>query len=152
MGLPNILTDFETTLQQVGYIGVAKQITLPKTKKQTVSIHNSGMKMPVKKAIGYEEMEVTFTFDGLPKEAIALLKEDGETVIPLRAVGKYLNDNTNKLVDAVFEMQGIVTEFDPGDPKKGENTETKTMFNLHYCKLTMDGEEFEVDAMKPFAA
>ncbi|CAK8739096.1 hypothetical protein SODG_002699 [Sodalis praecaptivus] len=68
--------------------------------------------------------------------------------IPLRFVGSYQRDDTGEISAVEVVMRGRFSEFDFGNYKFGDNTQTKLSVKNVYYKLTMDGEELiEIDTL-----
>ncbi|STQ46104.1 phage major tail tube protein [Ewingella americana] len=97
---------------------------------------------------------------GLDDDALALewtiggmdelvLQQWGSTAdIPLRFAGSFQRDDTGDISAVEVVMRGRHKEFDFGEYKQGEDTETKISTQCTYFKLTIDGKELiEVDTV-----
>jgi P2 family phage contractile tail tube protein len=68
--------------------------------------------------------------------------------VPLRFAGSYQRDDSAEETAVEVVVRGRHKEFDGGDSKQGEDTETKITTVCTYYKLTMNGKELiEIDTI-----
>lgn len=146
-----VLRDFSCTVAGVGYVGIVKELTLPKVAKKMKTHLNGGMQAEEDIPMGYEKMTATTTFDGHVPKLAQHLKANALKPIVVRFTGQFFDSDTGKAMTVAVEMRARAREYDPGSYKQGEETMTKIEWSLTYYKLTEDGETIdEIDIKKPF--
>jgi len=146
--LPAKLKQFNVFNDGTSYLGVAKQIELPKLKMAGEEYRGAGMLAPVDADLGLEKLEMTATYGGI---VVGVLRQFGLTSADgamLRFVGAYQSDSGGLPVAAELVTRGRHMELDPGSAEAGEDTEWKVQSTLSYLKWTIKGRvEVEIDAI-----
>lgn len=146
MALPAKLKFFNVFIDGEGYIGEAKEVTVPKLALKLEAWRSGGMPGEVDIDLGIEKLELEATFGG-PIDAI--YKSFGDPVINsrlIRFVGSYQKDDSGVVEAWEVVMRGRWSEIDPGSAKAGDDTENKPKASLTYYKLIKNGEELvEID-------
>lgn len=146
MALPSKLKFFNVYIDGVGFIGEAKEVTLPKLAMKAEAWRSGGMPGEVDIDLGVEKLELETTFGG-PVDDI--YKSFGDPVINsrlVRFVGSYQADDTGEVEAWEIVMRGRWSEIDPGSAKAGDDSEFKPKASLTYYKLIQSGEELvEID-------
>lgn len=139
MALPRKLKNFNVFNDGESYVGLAKEITLPKLGRKMEGWRGAGMNGEVDIDMGHEKLELEHTYGGLQRQAFeqwGITRIDG---VLLRFAGAYQRDDTGD-VDAVeVVMRGRHREIDPGKSKAGDDTEIKVVSSLTYYKLSING-------------
>lgn len=149
--LPQVLTDFNTFIDGVGYVGRASEVALPKITKKTTEVFNAGMAGPVEVPSGYEKITADLTFSETPAELVSLMKKNGINAIPVRLIGTHYDANTEKNINIEVILTGNFKEMDPGSYKRGDQPSTKFQITAQYYRLDIDDAQLlEIDLMKPF--
>lgn len=144
--LPRTLKNMNVFVDGESWAGVAKTITLPKITKKTEDFRGAGMLGEVSLSLGYEKMECEITYAGFDPRQYAQLAVCGTSDLPMRFVGSYERQDTctNSVVE--WYMRGQALEVDAGDATLGELSEFKSMYNVTYMKMIVDGQQiFELD-------
>lgn len=146
--LPAKLKQFNVFNDGQSYLGVAKQIELPKLKMAGEEYRGAGMLAPLDADLGLEKLEMSATYGGL---VVGVLRQFGLTRVDgamLRFVGAYQSDSAGGPVAAELVVRGRHMEIDPGNAEAGSDTEWKVQSTLAYLKWTINGQkEVEIDVM-----
>ena len=146
--LPAKLKQFNVFNDGQSYLGVAKQIELPKLSMAGEEYRGSGMLAPVDTDMGLEKLEMTSTYGGI---VVGVMRQFGLTRVDgamLRFVGAYQADDTGLPTAAELVTRGRHKELDPGSAEAGSDTEWKVSSTLSYLKWTVNGVvEVEIDVM-----
>lgn len=142
MALPRKLKNMMIFNDGNSYQGIAEEITLPKLTRKFEAYRGAGMGGAVNVDLGLEDgaLDAEITLGGIDPQVFrqwAITKADG---IPLRFMGSYQRDDTGEISAVEIVMRGRFAEFDFGNYKYGDNTQTKLSVKNVYYKLTMDGE------------
>ncbi|HYC80800.1 MAG TPA: phage major tail tube protein [Croceibacterium sp.] len=145
--LPAKLKNFNVFNDGASYLGVAKQLELPKLKMAGEEYRGAGMLAPVDVDLGLEKLELTATYGGV---VVGVLRQMGLTRVDgamLRYVGAYQGDQGGFAVGELV-TRGRIMELDPGSAEAGEDTEWKVQSTLSYLKWTFNGTvEVEIDVL-----
>lgn len=148
MALPKKLKYLNLFNDGNSYLGVVSSLTLPKLTRKLENYRGGGMSGSVSVDFGLDDdaLALEWTLGGMDE---LVLQQWGSTAdIPLRFAGSFQRDDTGDISAVEVVMRGRHKEFDFGEYKQGENTETKISTQCTYFKLTIDGKELiEVDTV-----
>lgn len=151
MALPRKLKYLNLFNDGLSYMGVVSSVTLPKLTRKLENYRGGGMNgaAPVDMGLDDDALSVEWTIGGFPDDQLwAQYAAASAASVPLRFCGSYQRDDTGDMVAAEIVLRGRHKEFDFGDQKQGEDTETKISTQCTYFKLTVDGKErIEVDTV-----
>ncbi|WP_299307811.1 phage major tail tube protein [uncultured Croceicoccus sp.] len=146
--LPAKLKQFNVFNDGASYLGIVKQLELPKLAMASEEYRGAGMLAPVDADMGLEKLTMSATYGGL---VVGVLRQFGLTRIDgamLRFVGAYQADDAGGPVAAELVVRGRHTEIDPGSAEAGSDTEWKVASTLTYLKWTIAGRvEVEIDVL-----
>ncbi len=149
MALPRKLKYLNLFNDGLSYMGVVSSVTLPKLTRKLENYRGGGMNgaAPVDMGLDDDALSVEWTIGGFPDDQLwAQYAAASAASVPLRFCGSYQRDDTGDTVAVEIVLRGRHKEFDFGDQKQGEDTETKISTQCTYFKLTVDGKErIEVD-------
>jgi hypothetical protein len=148
MALPKKLKYLNLFNDGNSYLGVVSSLTLPKLTRKLENYRGGGMSGSVSVDFGLDDdaLALEWTIGGMDE---LVLQQWGSTAdIPLRFAGSFQRDDTGDISAVEVVMRGRHKEFDFGEYKQGEDTETKISTQCAYFKLTIDGKELiEVDTV-----
>jgi P2 family phage contractile tail tube protein len=148
MALPKKLKYLNLFNDGNSYLGVVSSLTLPKLTRKLENYRGGGMSGSVSVDFGLDDdaLALEWTLGGMDE---LVLQQWGSTAdIPLRFAGSFQRDDTGDISAVEVVMRGRHKEFDFGEYKQGEDTETKISTQCTYFKLTIDGKELiEVDTV-----
>lgn len=148
MALPKKLKYLNLFNDGDSYLGVVSSLTLPKLTRKLENYRGGGMSGSVSVDFGLDDdaLALEWTIGGMDE---LVLQQWGSTAdIPLRFAGSFQRDDTGDISAVEVVMRGRHKEFDFGEYKQGEDTETKISTQCTYFKLTIDGKELiEVDTV-----
>lgn len=151
MALPRKLKYLNLFNDGLSYMGVVSSVTLPKLTRKLENYRGGGMNgaAPVDMGLDDDALSVEWTIGGFPDDQLwAQYAAASAASVPLRFCGSYQRDDTGDVVAVKIVLRGRHKEFDFGDQKQGEDTETKISTQCTYFKLTVDGKErIEVDTV-----
>ncbi|QWU35613.1 phage major tail tube protein [Serratia ureilytica] len=151
MALPRKLKYLNLFNDGLSYMGVVSSVTLPKLTRKLENYRGGGMNgaAPVDMGLDDDALSVEWTIGGFPDGQLwAQYAAASAASVPLRFCGSYQRDDTGDMVAVEIVLRGRHKEFDFGDQKQGEDTETKISTQCTYFKLTVDGKErIEVDTV-----
>jgi P2 family phage contractile tail tube protein len=151
MALPRKLKYLNLFNDGLSYMGVVSSVTLPKLTRKLENYRGGGMNgaAPVDMGLDDDALSIEWTIGGLPDDQLwAQYAASSSTAVPLRFCGSYQRDDTGEITAVEIVLRGRHKEFDFGDQKQGEDTETKISTQCTYFKLTVDGKErIEVDTV-----
>lgn len=151
MALPRKLKYLNLFNDGLSYMGVVSSVTLPKLTRKLENYRGGGMNgaAPVDMGLDDDALSVEWTIGGFPDDQLwAQYAAASAASVPLRFCGSYQRDDTGDVVAFEIVLRGRHKEFDFGDQKQGEDTETKISTQCTYFKLTVDGKErIEVDTV-----
>lgn len=144
--LPRTLKNMNVFVDGDSFAGVAKTVTLPKITKKTEDYRGAGMIGDVALSLGYEKMECGVTYAGFDPRQYQQLAVCGTSDLPIRFVSIYERQDTCSIQNVEYYMRGQAIEVDGGDSTLGELSEFKSMYNVTYMRLEVDGQQvFELD-------
>ena len=144
--LPRTLKNMNVFVDGESWAGTAKTITLPKITKKTEDFRGAGMIGDVALSLGYEKLECNITYAGFDPRQYRQLAVCGTSDLPIRFVGMYERQDTCGKQSVEYYMRGQAIEVDAGDATLGELSEFKSMYNVTYMRLMVDGQQiFELD-------
>lgn len=151
MAMPRKLKSLNLFNDGLSYMGVASSVTLPKLTRKLEAWRGAGMNGAAHVDFGLDDDALTleWTLGGFPDEELwAQYALPGASSVPLRFAGSYQRDDTEEETAVEVVVRGRHKEFDGGDSKQGEDTETKITTVCTYYKLTMNGKELiEIDTI-----
>jgi P2 family phage contractile tail tube protein len=151
MALPRKLKYLNLFNDGLSYMGVVSSVTLPKLTRKLENYRGGGMNgaAPVDMGLDDDALSMEWTVGGFPDDQLwAQYAAASAASVPLRFCGSYQRDDTGDMVAVEIVLRGRHKEFDFGDQKQGEDTETKISTQCTYFKLTVDGKErIEVDTV-----
>lgn len=151
MALPRKLKYLNLFNDGLSYMGVVSSVTLPKLTRKLENYRGGGMNgvAPVDMGLDDDALSMEWTTGGFPDDQLwAQYAAASAASVPLRFCGSYQRDDTGDTVAVEIVLRGRHKEFDFGDQKQGEDTETKISTQCTYFKLTVDGKEhIEVDTV-----
>lgn len=141
MALPRKLKFLNLFNDANNYQGVVEEITLPKLTRKLEQYRGGGMNGSAGVDLGIDDgaLDAEITLGGIEAQ---LYKQWGIAKVGgvlLRFVGSFQRDDTGEIVAVEVVMRGRFSEFDFGNYKQGDNTQTKLSAKNTYYKLTMDG-------------
>ncbi|MEJ6008669.1 phage major tail tube protein [Novosphingobium aquae] len=143
---PRKLKDFRLFNDANSYLGIAKELTLPKIAHSMEDWRGAGMLGPVKIDNGLEAIEFEWSLgghDSIVVRQAGLVTHDGAM---LRFIGAYQSDADGAVSTIEAVVRGRHQEIDFGKAKTGDDTELKIKTVCSYYTLTADGEElFAID-------
>jgi P2 family phage contractile tail tube protein len=148
MALPAKLKNFNVYGNGASWIGLIPEVALTKLAKKVEQYRGGGMLSEIDVEMGLEKMELEIKAGGLVLGAIRAFGDVGVSGTQLRFVGAYQEDVAGGVVAAELVVRGMVTEFDPGSAKVGDNTEHSLKLSLTYLKWTIAARvEIEIDVL-----
>ncbi len=148
MALPKKLKYLNLFNDGNSYLGVVSSLTLPKLTRKLENYRGGGMNGAASIDFGLDDdaLALEWSMGGLDE---LVLQQWGSTSdVPLRFSGSFQRDDTGEVSAVEVQMRGRHKEFDFGEYKQGEDTETKVTTQCTYFKLTIDGRELiEVDTV-----
>ncbi len=148
MALPKKLKYLNLFNDGNSYLGVVSSLTLPKLTRKLENYRGGGMNGAASVDFGLDDdaLALEWTLGGM--DELVLQQWGSTTDIPLRFSGSFQRDDTGDVSAVEVQMRGRHKEFDFGEYKQGEDTETKISTQCTYFKLTIDGKELiEVDTV-----
>ncbi|MDV5138933.1 phage major tail tube protein [Chimaeribacter arupi] len=130
------------------YLGVVSSLTLPKLTRKLENYRGGGMSGAAAIDFGLDDdaLALEWTLGGI--DELVLQQWGSSTDVPLRFAGAFQRDDTGEVSSVEVVMRGRHKEFDFGEYKQGEVTETKISTQCTYFKLTIDGKALiEVDTL-----
>ena len=137
--LPSKLKNFNVFSEAVPYLGVAKELELPKISMASEEYRGAGMLGPVDIDLGVEKLEMTVTYGGIVQAIMRQMGEPRVDGLQLRYVGAYQADDTGIATVGELVTRGRHMEMDPGNAQAGEDTEWKVQSTLAYLKWSVNG-------------
>jgi len=148
MALPKKLKYLNLFNDGNSYLGMVSSLTLPKLTRKLENYRGGGMNGAASIDFGLDDdaLALEWTIGGMDE---LVLQQWGSTSdIPLRFSGSFQRDDTGDVSAVEVQMRGRHKEFDFGEYKQGEDTETKVSTQCTYFKLTIDGKDLiEVDTV-----
>jgi P2 family phage contractile tail tube protein len=148
MALPKKLKYLNLFNDGNSYLGIVSSLTLPKLTRKLENYRGGGMNGAASIDFGLDDdaLALEWTIGGMDE---LVLQQWGSTSdIPLRFSGSFQRDDTGDVSAVEVQMRGRHKEFDFGEYKQGEDTETKVSTQCTYFKLTIDGKDLiEVDTV-----
>lgn len=148
MALPKKLKYLNLFNDGNSYLGVVSSLTLPKLTRKLENYRGGGMSGAASVDFGLDDdaLALEWTLGGMDE---LVLQQWGSTSdIPLRFAGSFQRDDTGDVSAVEVQMRGRHKEFDFGEYKQGEDTETKISTQCTYFKLSIDGKDLiEVDTV-----
>ena len=148
MALPKKLKYLNLFNDGNSYLGVVSSLTLPKLTRKLENYRGGGMNGAASVDFGLDDdaLALEWTLGGM--DELVLQQWGSTTDIPLRFSGSFQRDDTGDVSAVEVQMRGRHKEFDFGEYKQGEDTETKVSTQCTYFKLTIDGRDLiEVDTV-----
>jgi len=148
MALPKKLKYLNLFNDGNSYLGVVSSLTLPKLTRKLENYRGGGTNGAASVDFGLDDdaLALEWTLGGM--DELVLQQWGSTTDIPLRFSGSFQRDDTGDVSAVEVQMRGRHKEFDFGEYKQGEDTETKISTQCTYFKLTIDGKELiEVDTV-----
>lgn len=148
MALPKKLKYLNLFNDGNSYLGMVSSLTLPKLTRKLENYRGGGMNGAASVDFGLDDdaLVLEWTIGGL--DELVLQQWGSTTDIPLRFSGSFQRDDTGDVSAVEVQMRGRHKEFDFGEYKQGEDTETKVSTQCTYFKLTIDGRDLiEVDTV-----
>ena len=146
--LPSKLKNFNVFSEAVPYLGVAKQVELPKITMASEEYRGAGMIAPLDIDLGLEKLEMTVTYGGIIPAIMRQMGEPRIDGLQLRYVGAYQSDSTGAPAVGELVTRGRIMEMDPGSAEAGADTEWKVQQTLAYLKWSVNGTEvIAIDVM-----
>ena len=148
MALPKKLKYLNLFNDGFSYVGVVSSLTLPKLTRNLDKYRGGGMSGAASVDFGLDDdaLAVEWTIGGI--DSLMLAQWGAVDAVPLRFAGSFQRDDTGEVSAVEVVMRGRHKEFDFGEYKQGENTETKVSTDCTYFKLTIDGKELiEIDTV-----
>ncbi|MEL5405999.1 phage major tail tube protein [Serratia nevei] len=150
MALPRKLKYLNLFNDANSYQGVIEEITLPKLTRKLEAFRGGGMGGSASVDLGLDDgaLDAEITLGGIEAQIYkqwGIAKVDG---VLLRFAGSFQRDDTAEIIAVEVVMRGRFSEFDHGNYKQGDNTQTKLSAKNTYFKLTWDGSVLmEVDTV-----
>ncbi|MGE4299816.1 MAG: phage major tail tube protein [Desulfovibrionaceae bacterium] len=145
MAIPKVLKNFTVFVDGVGYAGKVAECEPPKLKVKREDFNAGGMAGPRKMDMGLEAMEATMTFEEYSPELFKQfgLVPGGEVGVTMRGA---MQANTPDAQAIIAVLRGKFHEDDLGTWKPGDKSQFKLTMDVHYYKLTINGEDLrEID-------
>lgn len=135
----NVLKDFNVFLDGDNYAGKTKSTQLPKLANVLEGYRGAGMLAEDQVRLGYEALEAEVTMGSWePSVFKRVAHMAGSSFLVFR--GAIVNERQNVTKAVVVEMEGFISEGDPGSIEPGKLGENKFSFKCHSYKMTIDGE------------
>lgn len=148
MALPKKLKYLNLFNDGNSYLGLVSSLTLPKLTRKLQSYRGGGMSGSVAVDFGLDDDALTLEWSIGGLDELVLQQWGSTSDIPLRFAGSLQRDDTGDVSAVEVMMRGRHKEFDFGEYKQGEDTETKVTTQCTYFKLTIDGKELiEIDTV-----
>ncbi|HHQ6590203.1 TPA: phage major tail tube protein [Serratia fonticola] len=150
MALPRKLKFMNLFNDANNYQGIVEELTLPKLTRKLEAYRGGGMNGSASADLGIDDgaLDAEFTLGGIEAQIYTqwgIAKVDG---VALRFMGSFQRDDTGEISAVEVIMRGRFSEFDSGNYKQGDNTQTKLSAKNTYYKLTMDGKVLiEIDTV-----
>lgn len=146
MALPKKLKYLNLFNNGNSYLGLVSSLTLPKLTRKLENYRGGGMSGSVAVDFGLDDDALTLEWSIGGLDELVLQQWGSTSDIPLRFAGSLQRDDTGDVSAVEVMMRGRHKEFDFGEYKQGEDTETKVTTQCTYFKLTIDGKELiEID-------
>ena len=148
MALPKKLKYLNLFTDGNSYLGLVSSLTLPKLTRKLQNYRGGGMSGSVAVDFGLDDDALTLEWSIGGLDELVLQQWGSTSDIPLRFAGSLQRDDTGDVSAVEVMMRGRHKEFDFGEYKQGEDTETKVTTQCTYFKLTIDGKELiEIDTV-----
>jgi hypothetical protein len=148
MALPKKLKYLNLFNDGNSYLGLVSSLTLPKLTRKLENYRGGGMSGSVAVDFGLDDDALTLEWSIGGLDELVLQQWGSTSNIPLRFAGSLQRDDTGDVSAVEVMMRGRHKEFDFGEYKQGEDTETKVTTQCTYFKLTIDGKELiEIDTV-----
>ncbi|MFD3249931.1 phage major tail tube protein [Rahnella aquatilis] len=148
MALPKKLKYLNLFNDGNSYLGLVSSLTLPKLTRKLQNYRGGGMSGSVAVDFGLDDDALTLEWSIGGLDELVLQQWGSASDIPLRFAGSLQRDDTGDVSAVEVMMRGRHKEFDFGEYKQGEDTETKVTTQCTYFKLTIDGKELiEIDTV-----
>lgn len=148
MALPKKLKYLNLFNDGNSYLGLVSSLTLPKLTRKLQNYRGGGMSGSVAVDFGLDDDALTLEWSIGGLDELVLQQWGSTSDIPLRFAGSLQRDDTGDISAVEVMMRGRHKEFDFGEYKQGEDTETKVTTQCTYFKLTIDGKELiEIDTV-----
>ncbi|AFE56921.1 phage major tail tube protein [Rahnella aquatilis HX2] len=148
MALPKKLKYLNLFNDGNSYLGLVSSLTLPKLTRKLQNYRGGGMSGSVAVDFGLDDDALTLEWSIGGLDELVLQQWGSTSDIPLRFAGSLQRDDTGDVSAVEVMMRGRHKEFDFGEYKQGEDTETKVTTQCTYFKLTIDGKELiEIDTV-----
>ncbi|AVF37122.1 phage major tail tube protein [Rahnella sikkimica] len=148
MALPKKLKYLNLFNDGNSYLGLVSSLTLPKLTRKLENYRGGGMSGSVAVDFGLDDDALTLEWAIGGLDELVLQQWGSTSDIPLRFAGSLQRDDTGDVSAVEVMMRGRHKEFDFGEYKQGEDTETKVTTQCTYFKLTIDGKELiEIDTV-----
>lgn len=145
---PRKLKDYRFFNDSNTYLGLAKELTLPKIAHDMEDWRGAGMLGPIKWDKGLEAIEFEWSvggYDGVVIRQAGLTTHDGAL---LRFIGAYQSDGDASATALEAVIRGRHQEIDFGKQKTGDDTELKIKTVCSYYKLIENGANLlEIDLL-----
>ena len=144
MALPRKLKYMNLFNDGLSYMGIASAVTLPKLTRKLEKYRGGGMSGAASVDFGLDDdaLAMEWTLGGLADETLwSQYAAPGADAVLLRFTGSYQRDDTGDISAVEVVLRGRHKEFDGGESKPGEDTETKISTECSYYKLSIDGKE-----------
>ena len=141
MALPKKLKYLNLFNDGNSYLGLVSSLTLPKLTRKLQNYRGGGMSGSVAVDFGLDDDALTLEWSIGGLDELVLQQWGSTSDIPLRFAGSLQRDDTGDVSAVEVMMRGRHKEFDFGEYKQGEDTETKVTTQCTYFKLTIDGKE-----------
>jgi P2 family phage contractile tail tube protein len=139
MGFPSKLKNFNIFLNGNSYMGVAKEVVLPKFMVKMEEWRGGGMLGPIKIDVGLGVLETDFTLGGISAQAIAQFGQTAFDGTLLRFAGAYQDDSSGAVTACEYTVTGRYEEIDLGNANAGGDTDHKYKMPNNYAKLVING-------------
>jgi len=148
MALPKKLKYLNLFNDGNSYLGLVSSLTLPKLTRKLQNYRGGGMSGSVAVDFGLDDDALTLEWSIGGLDELVLQQWGSTSDIPLRFAGSLQRDDTGDVSAVEVMMRGRHKEFDFGEYKQGEDTETKVTTQCTYFKLRIDGKELiEIDTV-----
>ena len=148
MALPKKLKYLNLFNDGNSYLGLVSSLTLPKLTRKLQNYRGGGMSGSVAVDFGLDDDALTLEWSIGGLDELVLQQWGSTSDIQLRFAGSLQRDDTGDVSAVEVMMRGRHKEFDFGEYKQGEDTETKVTTQCTYFKLTIDGKELiEIDTV-----
>ena len=148
MALPKKLKYLNLFNDGNSYLGLVSSLTLPKLTRKLENYRGGGMSGSVAVDFGLDDDALTLEWSIGGLDELVLQQWGSTSDIPLRFAGSLQRDDTGDVSAVEVMMRGRHKEFDFGEYKQGEDTETKVTTQCTYFKLTIDGKQLiEIDTV-----